>query len=293
MLPVVNGGDVRNRGWEFELSYRNNAGNAFTFEIGMNMTTIHNEVLKLNEFVDRLPGANVGTGWGATWFEKGYPIWYFRGYRTAGIFQNQKQVEDYSEKITMTVAPKPGDPIIVDIDGDGTISNSDHTYIGSPHPKLVYGATVKMAWKGFDIIAVAQGQQGNDVLMGFIRVDRPTGNRPEFFFRDRWTGEGSTNKWFAPNTKSEFVYNSDLMLADGSYIRIRQLQLGYTLPQHLLKRIRFRNARVYGSLDNFFTFTRYKGMDPEAGSDDNKSLGVDRGVYPIPRTLVAGLSFSF
>lgn len=293
ILPIVNGGDVRNKGWEFELSYRNDNSHAFTFEVGVNMTTIDNEVISLNEFVDRIPGSTVGTGWGATWFERGYPIWYFRGYKTAGIFQNQKQVDDYTDQIAMTVAPKPGDPIIVDIDGDGTISNSDHTFIGSPHPDLVYGGTLRMAYKGFDVIVVVQGQVGNDVLMGFNRVDRPTGNRPEFFYKDRWTGEGSTNKWFAPNTGSEFVYNSDMMLADGSYTRIRQLQLGYTLPESLLKRIHFRNARIYGSLDNFFTFTKYKGMDPEAGSNDNNSLGIDRGVYPIPRAAVVGLSFSF
>ncbi|MGX5820062.1 SusC/RagA family TonB-linked outer membrane protein [Chitinophaga lutea] len=293
VLQIVNGGDVRNKGWEFELSYRNDTKKPFTFDIGVNMTTIKNEVISLNEFVDRLPGSNIGTGWGATWFEKGYPIWYFRGYETAGIFQNQRQVDEYISRITMTTNPKPGDPIVVDKDGDGTISNSDHTFIGSPHPELIYGASVRLAYKGFDLIAVVQGQYGNDVLMGFNRVDRPTGNRPEFFYTDRWTGENSTNKWFAPNTGSEYVYNSDFMLADGSYTRIRQLQLGYTLPATLMKRIHFRSARVYGSLDNFFTFTKYKGLDPEAGSNNNNSLGIDRGVYPIPRAAVVGLSLSF
>ncbi|WP_343700880.1 TonB-dependent receptor [Chitinophaga sp.] len=293
VLATVNGGDVRNRGWEFELAYRSNSARAFTFEVSMNLTTIHNEVIRLNEFVDRLPGSNVGTGWRATWFEKGYPIWYFRGYKTAGIFQDQKEVDDYTARIKMTVPPKPGDPIIVDTDGDGTISNSDHAFIGSPHPNVVYGANLRMAYKGVDLVVLVQGQAGNDVLMGFNRVDRPTANRPEFFYKDRWTGEGSTNKWFAANTNSEFVYNSDMMLFDGSYMRVRQLQLGYTLPERVIKRIRFRNARIYGSLDNFFTLTKYKGMDPEAGSNDVNSLGVDRGVYPIPRSAVVGLTFSF
>lgn len=293
VLRIVNGGDVRNKGWEFELSYRNDSKNAFTWEIGGNLTTINNEVTKLNEFVDRIPGSNVGTGWGASWFEKGYPIWYFRGYKTAGIFQNEKQVQDYLAHTSMTVNPKPGDPIIVDVDGDGVISNSDHTNIGSPHPDFIFGGRLNLAFKGFDLLVFVQGQVGNDVLMGFNRVDRPTGNRPEFFFTDRWTGEGSTNSWFAANTGSEFVYNSDMMLFDGSYTRIRQLQLGYTLPQSLLQRAKIRNARIYGSLDNFFTFTKYKGMDPEAGSNNNNSLGIDRGVYPIPRTAVVGLTFSF
>ena len=293
VLRIVNGGTVSNKGIELELSYRNDQKHAFTYEIAANMTTIKNEVTSSNEFVDRIAGSGVGVGWTASWFEKGLPIWYFRGYKTAGIFQNQKQVDDYLAKTTMTVNPKPGDPIIVDTDGDGVISNSDHTNIGSPHPDVIFGGRVNLAFKGFDLLVFVQGQIGNEVLMGFNRVDRPTGNRPAFFYTDRWTGEGSTNTWFAPNTSSEFVYNSDFMLFDGSYTRIRQLQLGYTLPTSLLKRAKIRNARIYASLDNYFTFTKYKGMDPEAGSEDNNSLGIDRGVYPIPRTALVGLSFSF
>ncbi len=293
VLPFVNGGDVRNRGWEFELGF-NNDEKAFKYEFSVNLTTLDNEVTFLNPNVSRIAGTGVGTGWTATYFEEGFPIWYFRGYKTAGIFQTEDEIGQYlSENNISGYDPAPGDPIVVDVNGDGQISPDDQTFIGSPHPDLVYGGRIYLSYKGFDFLAFIQGQSGNDVLLAFNRVDRPTANRPAFFYEDRWTGPGSTNSWFAPNTTSTYVYNSDLMLFDGSYARIRQLQLGYTLPNSLTERISVRNARFYVSLDDFFTFTDYPGLDPEAGSNDVNSLGIDRGVYPIPRKALAGLTFSF
>lgn len=293
VLRFVNGGDVQNKGWEFELSYRNDE-NAFKYEISANLTTINNNVTYLNPNVNRIPGTGVGTGWTATYFEKGFPIWYFRGYKTAGIFQDQGQIDEYVKQHQLSgYAPKPGDPVVVDMNGDKKISGDDQTYIGSPHPDVIYGGRINLSWKGFDLIAFIQGQVGNDILMGFNRVDRTTGNKPAFFYNDRWTGAGSTNSWFAPTTSNVYVYNSDLMLFNGSYARIRQLQLGYTLPGQWASRIKIRNARVYVSLDDYFTFSKYPGMDPEAGSSNVNSLGIDRGVYPIPRKAMVGLSFSF
>lgn len=293
VLHIVNGGDVRNNGWEFEVAYRNDNKNALRFEIAANLTTIKNEVLRLNEFTDRIPGTTVGTGWTASWFEKGMPIWYFRGYKTDGIFQNQREIDTWKAIYTTDENIRPGDPRPVDVDGNKSISVGDYDYIGSPHPDFVYGGRVSLNYKGFDFLVLVQGQSGNDVLMGFNRTDRPTGNRPLFLWEDRWTAENTNAKWFGANTASTFAYNSDFMVMDGSYMRIRQLQLGYTIPQSVLRRAKISNARIYCSLDNYFTFTKYKGLDPEAGSNDDNSLGIDRGVYPIPRVAMFGLSFSF
>jgi len=292
-LRFVNGGNVENRGIEIELSYKNDE-RAFKYEITGNLATVKNKVTFLTPNINRINGAMVGTGWTATFFERDQPIWYFRGYKTAGIFQDQAQIDEYIGKGGITgYTPKPGEPIVVDVNKDGKISPDDQTYIGSPHPKLIYGGRINLAYKGFDLILFIQGQSGNDILMGLNRVDRATGNKPVFFYDRQWTGPGSTNKWFAPNTNSPFIYNSDMMLFNGSYARVRQLQLGYTLPDELIKKLKIKNARVYVSLDDFFTFTRYPGMDPEAGSINNNSLGIDRGVYPIPRKILGGLSFSF
>jgi hypothetical protein len=155
------------------------------------------------------------------------------------------------------------------------------------------GARLNLAYKGFDLLVFGQGQRGNEVLMGFNRTDRPTANRPEFFFTNRWTGPNSTNSWFAANTNNNYVYNSDLMVFDGSYFRIRQLQLGYTLPENMWGKAKIRNARVYVSLDDFFTFTKYPGLDPEGGSGGDNSIGIDRGVYPLARKAMFGVQFSF
>lgn len=293
-LSLVNSGDVLNRGWEFDVSFKGGRSNGFRYEIGGNLSTIHNEVLSINQFVNQINGAGVGTGWTASIFQPGYPVWYFTGYKTDGTFQNQQQINDYITKTGITgYTPKPGDPIVLDYNGDKQISPADQTYMGSPHPKFVYGFRVNMAYKGFDLIAFLQGQYGNDILMGFNRTDRPTANKPAFFYDRRWTGEGSTNSWFAPNTNSIYVYNSDKMIFKGSYARLRQLQLGYTIPKSVADRAHLHNVRVYISLDDFFTFTNYPGLDPEAGSNDNNSLGIDRGVYPIPRKAMVGLSLSF
>ncbi|CAA9290704.1 MAG: Outer membrane TonB-dependent transporter, utilization system for glycans and polysaccharides (PUL), SusC family [uncultured Cytophagales bacterium] len=293
-LPFVNGGDVLNRGFEFEAAYRNGSDRAFKYEISGNLTTIHNEVTYLNPNVNEINGAGVGTGWTATVFKKGYPIWYFSGYKTDGIFQSQPDIDNYLSQTGITgYAPKPGDPVVVDVNGDGQITSADQTYIGKPNPDLFYGARVNLSYKGFDFLVFLQGQAGNDILMGFNRTDRPTANKPAFFYTDRWTGEGSTNQWFAANTGNIYAYNSDLMVFKGSYARVRQLQLGYTLPASFLERVKVKNARLYVSLDNYFTFTKYPGMDPEAGSGNANSLGIDRGVYPIPRNMLGGLSVTF
>jgi hypothetical protein len=255
---------------------------------------LKNEVTKINAFTNELPGAGVGTGWNATVFKVGLPVWSFRGYKTDGIFQTPEEVSAYLTKTGITgYTPKPGEPIVVDVNGDKQISTADQTFIGSPHPSLIYGGRINVGFKGFDLLVFGQGQAGNEVLMGFNRTDRPTANRPSFFYKNRWTGPGSTNSWFAANTSNQYIYNSDLMIFDGSYFRIRQLQLGYTLPAQITRRAKITNARVYVTLDDFFTFTRYPGLDPEGGSGGNNSLGIDRGVYPISRKALVGLQFSF
>lgn len=289
-LLFINGGTVENRGWEFELSYRSDVSRALQYEVAANLSTLKNEVTYLNPIVGSLLGDDVGTGWTATMFDVGLPIWYFHGYKTDGIFQDQGEVDAYTSTIS-GYQPAPGDPRVVDVNGDNQITLADQTYIGSPHPDMIFGARINLAYKGFDLLVFAQGQIGNEVLMGFNRTDRQSNNRPEFFFTDRWTPQNRTNEWFRAETESVYVYNSDLMVFDGSYLRIRQLQLGYTLPSTFLESINIRNLRVYASLDNYFTFTKYPGMDPEVG--EGRSVGVDRGGYPLPRKAMFGVQLNF
>lgn len=295
VLRTVNAGEVENSGIEVELGLKNKPMRigGLGYELSFNLTTLNNKVTYLDPNSPIILGAGVGTGWTATAMKVGLPIWYYTGYKTDGIFQSESQIQDYISKNGITgYTPKPGDPIVVDVNGDKQISPADQTYIGTPHPDLLFGARANVNYKGFDLMVFVQGQTGNDILMGFNRVDRSTANKPYFFYANRWTGDGSTDTWFASNTSNPYIYNSDLMVFDGSYVRIRQLQLGYTLPFHVLNKIRVKSARVYVSLDDFFTFTKYPGVDPEGGSNGGNSIGIDRGAYPIPRKAVVGFSIT-
>lgn len=291
--PFVNAGDVTNKGLEFEVGYRKYEGK-FNYEMNFNATVMNNEVTYLNPLIDRVGGASVGTGWTATWFELNQPIWYFRGYKTDGIFQNQDQIDAYKAANggLSGYNPVPGDPVVVNVNGDNLINDEDQTFIGNPHPNFMWGAMFNFAYSGFDLRLFFQGVHGQDVLLGWNRYDRSTSNRPQFFFDDRWTGEGSTNDFPRADQSSPYIYNSDLMVHKGSFVRIRQIQLGYTVPNKVMKDM-IKNLRVYVSLDDYFTFTNYPGMDPEAGSGRENSIGIDRGLYPMPRKILFGLSLSF
>ncbi len=293
--PFFNAGDVKNSGLEFNFGIRKQSGD-FKYAINANLATQNNEVTALRANVPRIAGMRVGVDWReATSFEVGEPIWYFRGYQTAGIFKDQSDIDKYISDNQLTgYSPVPGDAKLVDINGDKRITPADQGKIGNPHPSMIYGGGVNLSYKGIDFNVFAQGVSGNDILMGYIRTDRPTGNKPAYFFENRWKPEGGNDNATMPRAEADIrAYRSDLMVQKGSYMRIKQIQLGYTLPSSLVSNIGINNARIYVSLDDYFTFTKYKGMDPEAGSPEDASLGIDRGVYPLPRKMLFGLSVNF
>ena len=290
--PFVNAGDVTNRGVELELGLREYEGK-FKWDVNVNYTYMNNKVTYTNPLLDRVGGASVGTGWTATWFEYDYPVWYFRGYQTEGIFQNQGQIDSYIADNNLTgYNPVPGDPIVSNTNGDELINDEDQTYIGDPHPNHIWGAMINMEYYGFDLRLFFQGVHGQDVLMGWNRYDRSTSNRPQYWFDERWTGEGSTNERPRAEQSSSYIYNSDLMVYKADFFRIRQIQLGYSFSKKMMKN-KVQKLRLYVSLDDYFTFTSYPGMDPEAGTGNDQGQGIDRGLYPTPRKLIFGLSFSF
>jgi len=269
----INGGNVVNRGFDFELSYRSEIGD-LSYNIRANLSTLHNEVTYLDPTISRLPGADVNKWTSATAFEKGMPVWYFRGYKTNGI------------------DPATGDINIVDVNKDGEINSNDFTFIGSAIPDITFGATLNLEYKNFDFTVFAQGQKGNDVLMGMIRTDRPTANKLALFYEDRWTLDNPNASRPSATVDAKY-WNSDQMIFDGSFIKIKQRQLGYTLPKSITQKAHIGKTRIYVSLDDYFTFTKYPGMDPEAASTDNNSIGIDRGFFPISKKLLFGLSLNF
>lgn len=287
-MPYVNAGTVNNKGFEFELGYRNQ-DNEFKYGASLNLSTLKNEVTELS--VDApVKGANV-RGYDLTWFEEGEPIWYFKGYKTDGIFNDEAEAIAYNAIYGSTF--HAGDPIVVDVNGDSKITPTDQTKIGSPHPSMLYGGNVFVAYKGVDFSLSFQGVSGNDIFMAWYRTDRALSNKPAYFFEDRWTADNPDASFVRADNTSDYVYRSDLMISNGSYLRIKQIQLGYTLDNSLTSQIGIGSLRAYISLDDYFTISSYKGLDPEAGSNDNQRQGVDKGLYPISARIMFGLSASF
>lgn len=273
-----NGGNIRNQGLELELGYGDTTASGFSYNVNANFSTLKNEVTSINFVSDDafLVGATAPLDSdGITRFQVGKPVWYFHGYQTNGI------------------DPTDGSVIYVDTNEDGQISSADKTQIGKPLPDVTFGLNISLGYKGFDLNVLAQGVSGNDIYAAYLRTDRPTTNRPLHYFTERWTGPGDTGASF-PGA-GQFTGNlltSDLMVEDGSYTRIKQLQLGYSLPSDLISRLSLTNLRLYASLDDFITFTKYRGIDPEVNSGGN-AIGVDRGVNPVTGKIVFGLQARF
>lgn len=270
---TVNVGNVENRGFEFEASYRNNAG-LFNYNINANLATLHNEVTYMNPNSPYILGAQVNLDY-ATRFEKGYPIWYFYGYKTQGI------------------DPDNGKTIFFTAEGDTsyTATTADKQYIGSGIPKITYGFNIDLSYKGLDFKAFLQGAAGHDVMLGMVRTDRNNYNKLQVYHDDRWTEQNPNGTM--PSAKADAnTWHSDFMVFDGDYLKIKQIQVGYTLPEKLINKIKVDHARIYVSVENLHTFTSYPGVDPEVGSSSINSLGIDRGMYPICRTILFGASIT-
>lgn len=224
----------------------------------------------------------------------GNAIGSFFGFKTNGLFQTADEVLNYRNKDGGLMQPnaQPGDIRFVDYNNDGKIDNDDRTIIGDPTPDVSFGFTAEASWKGFDLLVFGQGIAGNDVFQALRRFDLPTANWTTEAL-SRWTGPGTSNKFprlVFNDPNQNFSRSSDFYLQQGSYFRIKVLQIGYTLPASITKRAGLSKLRVYLTGNNLFTFTRYNGFDPEIGGD---SYGIDRGIYPQPRALMAGINIGF
>jgi len=270
----MNAGNVKNSGLEFEASW-NSKVNDFKYSIKANIATLKNEVTYLHETLARI-GSTTSAGIGVmNYFEEGHPIWYMRGYKCTGI------------------DPQTGNPTFADLNNDGIIGDADQTEIGSAIPDFTYGITLAAAWKGFDLTIFGSGSQGNDVFVGFDRTSRMKANTLEEFYNDRWTTAGDKAKFARPNPSDYDKYlKSSKFIFDGSYFKIKQIQLGYSLTKNLLKKVFISDLRLYCSLEDFYTFTKYPGFDPEFTSIGS-AMGLDMGSYPSSRKVMFGLNVVF
>lgn len=271
----INAGNVENKGFEFDLGWRDHIGN-FSYGIRANLSTLKNEVTYIDPSITRLSGSTFHT-YTITYFEQGYPVYYFRGFKF--------------DKIN----PETGDPMFVDINGDNQITNDDMTDIGNAIPNITYGITLTAAYQGFDLTVFGTGAAGNKIFNCINRPDYATSNKmKEVMYDDRWTptNTNGTKPRAGANDIDKYV-DSSAMVYDGSYFKFKQIQLGYTLPKSLISKVGISHSRIYCSLDDFFTISKYPGFDPEASANATTGMGVDKGAYPTSKKVVLGFNIEF
>ena len=294
--PTGNLGDMANTGVEVDLGYRDTYGD-FSWNISVNATYNKNELLYLGDDATDLYGSSHKIGQ-LTRGEVGMPFPFFYGYVTDGVFQTPEDVAAYTNADGVLYQPNatPGDFRFKDVNGDGKLDDSDRTYIGKGIPDWTFGLNLGFEWKGIDFSMLVQGQAGVQAFNVSRRTDLYYINLPKTIL-NRWTGAGSTDSApkFEFTSANENYRVSDYWVEDASFIRARNVQLGYTLPQNLTKKIFVQRLRVYAQAENLFTLTRYSGCDPEVtgGNGFGTELGIDRGVYPQNRTFSVGVNLTF
>lgn len=294
--PTGNLGDMVNSGVELEVGYRDTYGD-FNWHISANATYNKNTLTYLGDDATDLYGSSHKIGQ-LTRGEIGMPFPFFYGYKTDGVFQNAAEVAAYTDAEGNMIQPNatPGDFRFQDMNGDGKITDADRTYIGKGIPDWTFGLNLGFEWKGIDFSMLLQGQYGAQAFNVTRRTDLYYINLPKTIL-NRWTGEGSTNSApkFEFTSANENYRVSDYWVEDASFLRARNVQIGYTLPHNLTKKIFVQRLRIYAQAENLFTLTRYTGCDPEVtgGNGFGTELGIDRGVYPQNRTFSVGVNLTF
>jgi TonB-linked SusC/RagA family outer membrane protein len=290
--PIQNVATAENRGVELTLLYRNRE-HAFSYELGGNIAFVKSEVTGLGKGGEPvLSGYVQFANANAAKTDVGHPLASFYGYVTDGIFQTQEEVEAAAFQNAGTA---PGDIRFKDLNGDNVIDINDQTYIGNPTPAFTYGFNADLGWKGFEFNLFFSGSQGNDIFNSTTRYDFTYVNRPSSVL-DRWTGPGTSNDEPRVNLSdpNQNARVSDRFVEDGSYLRLKTMQIAYNLPDAWLNKMKFDKFKVYMTIQNLITFTKYSGLDPEIGSvGGSLEIGIDRGFYPQARTVMGGVSLTF
>ena len=291
-LPTINAGAVKNYGFEFAIGYKDKISDDFSFDLNYNVTFLKNKVIEVDNGTGYIEGGNFGENTRTSRMEVGHSIGYFYGYKTDGIFQNQDEIDAHPSQLELGANAAPGDIRFVDVNKDGKIDVNDKTDIGDPIPAATMGFNIQFNYKGFDFNAFTFASIGNDMVRNYER-NVALGNKLNYTL-DRWTGEGTSNS--VPRVTTGATANgnfSDYFVEDASFIRIQNVQLGYSLNSNVLGNSGVSKVRIYLGVSNLYTFTKYRGYDPSASSGNPIGGGVDYGFYPLPRTYMVGANINF
>jgi TonB-linked SusC/RagA family outer membrane protein len=284
-LITFNAAEVLNRGVELKIDWKGELRD-LQYTIGAVATTVHNETLKVSGtggLNDRLLG--LFNGRPVTQTTPGLPIGAFYGYRVIGVFQNAEELNSYPHLSSTEV----GDLKFEDVNGDGVLNANDRTYLGSPIPKLLYGFNFNLLYRQFDFTADFQGQHGNKIFNG-KEIVRPDPYNFEKRYFNFWDGEGTSNTEPRPSNGGINYEPSSRYVYSGSFFRLRNISLGYTLPSKWLTNIGLKSARAFVRVTNLFTISSFTGYTPEIVSGNAILNGIDGGTYPVPRITTIGLN---
>ena len=283
---TMNAGAVNNKGFEIELGWRDQIGD-FSYAINGNAAWLKNKMTYLEPMVGRLTGRTVQGTYLTTYCEEGMPLWYMCGYETEGFNENGQvlythyKVDENGKKVKDGTTLSP--------------TEDDRVYLGKGIPTWTYGITINMNWKNFDLSIFGNGVAGNNIYPTAFRVDRPSCNTYAYYWRNAWKqpGDEATAMFAGAKNWTEQTFSSSATIFDGSYFKIKTIQLGYTLPQNLTKKIAISNLRVFAMLDNFFTFSSYIGLDPETATSGSNAMGFDMGNFPTAKSVIFGVNLEF
>jgi TonB-linked SusC/RagA family outer membrane protein len=292
--PAGNVADMENKGIEVELGYKKRFGE-MNFSVNGNVSYLENKVTYIASDSDYIAGdAGFQSMGQVTRTQVGQSYNSFYGFKTAGIFQNQAEIAAYTNTSGGLIQPnaRPGDFRWIDTNGSGSIDDADKQFLGSNLPKYTFGLTLNLDYKNFDFMVFTQGAAGNKIFQGLRRLDVGDANYQTIAL-SRWTGEGTSNDYprlTNNDTNGNFGRMSDFYLEKGDYLRLKLVQLGYSLPSAMVSKIGASKLRMYLTAENLFTLTKYTGYDPEIGGG---VFGIDKGIYPQARTFMLGVNLQF
>lgn len=292
--PAVNAGKMENRGIEFTISTKNTRGE-FVWNTDFNMTFMQNKIVSLNDTVPIMRGG-IGLNYNVARLQEGHPINAFFGHVTNGLFQTQSEVDSYSVQTggsDVYNRTSAGDIRFLDLNNDGVINDDDRTFIGNPNPKFIFSLNNTFTYKSFDMAIYLQGEYDKDLFNANLIWQESMGTVQNQTTRvlNRWIGEGTSTEvpravFGDPNKNAR---PSNRFVEDGSYLRVKNVTFGYSLPASAASKLALQKARIYFSGQNLFTLTNYSGNDPELSSPS----GIDLSVYPQSRILSVGANLTF